>query len=561
MRPAGPGPAALPGSAAGATARLAPVGVVAGLLATALVLGRRLWFFSDDWNIFAEYHAGNLLEPFNGHLSLVPAGTYQLLFHTVGVGSYLPYRLCGLAALCLLGFQVARFSHPRVGPWAGALAVAAVLWNSFGTTNVMFPFLMNFSLPLAALLAIWWHLDHGGAGEPGGGVPRRRLLAVGAWTAVALATSGLGVVAVAAVLAELLLRRAPWRTWAAVAVPVAAWLAWWLGHRDANDVSTDPGAVVPYAARMLWAGTTSIAAGSKPGGLVLAALLVALGAWATVRARRLDPRAAGALAAALAFAGLTALTRQDTVPPIPPDELRYGWTIGACVVLAAVAFLATLRAAPPARPAALVAGGLAAAVLFAGGVRLVGDMSDWADLVGDAAPGLRSNLHAVEAAGAERLDPATIIRPLSFVPVRAGDYLDGVASVGSPLQGSTPAEVGGTPDQRRSADELFFGAVDLELVTAPALAAERTCGDTAQALPGETVLVSLGVAAGQAALAEPAVEVSRYATEPAVALAVERVGVAHTLVLPEDAPVGTDAPVPYQLRGVGGVTVCVPVAR
>ena len=450
--------------------------------------------------------------------------------------------------------------------------MGAVLWNSFGTTNVMFPFLMNFSLPLAALLAIWWHLDHGGVGEAGGGVPRRRLLAVAAWTVVALATSGLGVVTVAAVLAELLLRRAPWRSWAAVAVPVAAWLVWWLGHRDANDVSTDLGAVASYAVRMLWAGTTSLAAGSKPGGLVLAALLVALGTWATVRSRRVDPRAAGALAASLAFAGLTSLTRQDTVPPIPPDELRYGWTIGACVVLATVAFLATLRTAPaapvspgahalgpwPTRPATLLAGGLVAAVLAVGGVRLVGDMSDWADLVGGAAPGLRSNLHAVEAAGAERLDPGTIIRPLSFVPVRAGDYLDGVASVGSPLEGSTPAEIGGTPEQRRSAEELFFGAVGLELVTAPPLAAERSCGDTGQALPGDTVLVSLGVAEGELALVEPTVEVSRYAAEPAVALAVERVGVAHTLVLPEDARVGTDAAVPYQVRGVGGVTVCVP---
>ena len=102
---------------------------------------------------------GNLLEPFNGHLSLVPAGLYQLLFHTVGVGSYLPYRLCGLVALGILAFQVGRFSHRRVGAWAAALAVTAVVWNSAGNTDVLFPFLMNFSLPIAALVALWWHLD------------------------------------------------------------------------------------------------------------------------------------------------------------------------------------------------------------------------------------------------------------------------------------------------------------------------------------------------------------------------------------------------------------------
>ncbi len=63
------------------------------LLVAAAVAGRDLWFFSDDWNIYADYHDGNLLTPFNGHLSLVPAGIYRVLFHTAGMGSYLPYRM------------------------------------------------------------------------------------------------------------------------------------------------------------------------------------------------------------------------------------------------------------------------------------------------------------------------------------------------------------------------------------------------------------------------------------------------------------------------------------
>ncbi|MEZ5268937.1 MAG: hypothetical protein R2789_10385 [Microthrixaceae bacterium] len=84
-------------------------GVVAVLVIVAAWVGRRLWFFSDDWNIFAEYHSGNLLEPFNRHLSLLPAGIYQFLFHTVGVNPYVPYRVVGLLAL-VLGFQVARFA-------------------------------------------------------------------------------------------------------------------------------------------------------------------------------------------------------------------------------------------------------------------------------------------------------------------------------------------------------------------------------------------------------------------------------------------------------------------
>ena len=299
----------------------------AALLVLAAVMGRRLWFFSDDWNIYADYHTGNLLEPFNGHLSLVPAGLYQLLFHTVGVGSYLPYRLCGLVALGILAFQIGRFSHRRVGAWAAALAVTAVVWNSAGNTDVLFPFLMNFSLPIAALVALWWHLDRG---EP------RHDAAAAAWVAVALATSGLGVMVLVAVVVELAVSRARWRRWAVLSPGVLAWGAWYLTHRDSSSVSRDVGAVVSYSARMFLGGTTSLAAGWRPGGVVLAVGFVAVVAVAGLRWRSLDARSLGALAAGAAFIGSTALTRLTITPRIPPDELRYRWAVAAYLVLAVV---------------------------------------------------------------------------------------------------------------------------------------------------------------------------------------------------------------------------------
>jgi hypothetical protein len=557
------------------------------LIAAAAVVGRRLWFFSDDWNIFADYHSGNLLEPFNGHLSLLPAGLYQAAFHTVGVGSYLPYRVLGLAALGVLAFQVARYSTARMGMLGAAVAVVAVMWNSAGTTNVMFPFLMNFSLPIAALLAMWWHLDalpHGGGTapaeadhDPASGGKRseapaevRHLAAIGVWAAVALATSGLGVVAIGAIALEFLLRRSPGRLWTALAVPTSVWFIWWLGHRSANQVSTDPAEVLPYFLRMLWGGTTSIAAGWAPGGILLAAGLVALVGTGAARSRRLDPRVASALAAAVAFAGLTALTRQDTVPEIPPDELRYGWTIGAYLVFAAVAAVPTLAGRSPMRtwreplqsgrrpaPAAGAAAVVCFAVLALGAAVLLRDMGNWTDTVADAAPGLRSNAYAVEAAGADRVDPDAIIRPLSFVPVTAGAYLDAVADVGSPLAGATGEEIGGRADQRTAADELFFSAVVLELALEPVLARERDCAESVEAVPGSTVVLQAIPGTGAAALADPAVGVSRFGDEPAVTLELEQAVAAHTLRLPEDARVGTDVVVPYRIAGSGGVTACV----
>ncbi len=540
---------------------LAAVGVSAALILCAAWIGRNLWFFSDDWNIYADYHSGNLLEPFNGHLSLVPAGLYQMAFHTVGVDSYVPYRILGLVALGVLAFQAWRFAGRQMGPWVAVVAVAAVLWNSAGVTNVMFPFLMNFSLPIAALLAIWWHLD-ALEQQPG---HRASLVAIGLWTALALATSGLGVVLVGAVIVELLLRRARPATWLALALPSLAWFAWWLGHREANEISTDIGQVVPYLLRMLWAGTTAVAAGWKPGGLLLAGLLVAVVVAATVHRRRLDARVGSALTAAFAFAALTALTRQDTIPPIPPDELRYGWTIGAFFVFAALAAGCALLRTEDDQPGLQVRTGatlggatVATVVLVIGAAVLVDDMGDWSDTVEVAAPGLRSNIYAAEAAGADRLDPGTVIRPLSFVPVTAGAYLDAVASVGSPLAGATDSDIGGRTDQRTAADELFFGAVELDLaVVDTVVAAERDCGAEMTALPGSTVLVEAAPATGGRAIEDQVVALSRFGEEPVVELVVGAQVVAHTLVLPEDAPVGTEVVVPYRLKGSDGVRVCV----
>lgn len=551
-------------------ARFVPY-IPAGLLVLlAAWIGRRLWFFSDDWNILAGYHSGNLTEPFNGHLSLVPAGIYQTLFHTAGVGSYAPYRIAGLFGLAVLGFQVARWTTSWVGPMLATFAVAAVMWNSSGSSNVMFPFLMNFSLPIGALLAIWWHLDQldavGESDSPA--TPplhkqmTRHLVAIALWLTLALATSGLGVMAAVAVAVELLLRRAPLRQWIPWAVPVALWGTWWLGHRGANDISTDVTAVVPYALRMLLAGSTAIAAGWKPLGVLLALALLVSVVTVTIRHRKLDPRVGAALCAALAFATLTSLTRQDTVVPIAPDELRYGWTVGAYLVFAAVALVSAGRdPAPPEsqrrRYLWVVGGVVAAVVLIAGAARLTDAMGNWADQVTDAAPGLRSNIYAAEALGADRIPADAVIGPLSYVPVSAQDYLDAVDDVGSPLQGSSVSDIGGRPEQRTEADNLLFANIDI-MAPVPSVAAVDPgmpgCTGTAEVLPGTdrtVVVVADGVGWG-ATLA-----IGRFG-EPGLVLEVPS-GVS-TLSLPEDAPVGTAAVVPYRVSSHDGALIC-PMTR
>lgn len=536
-------------------ARLVPYLPAALLVLLAAWTGRRLWFFSDDWNIFAGYHSGNLTEPFNGHLSLVPAGVYQTLFHTAGVGSYTPYRVAGLLGLAILGFQVARWTTSLVGTVVATFAVAAVLWNSSGASNVMFPFLMNFSLPIAALLAIWWHLDRVDAAPPCHERTNRHLVAIALWLTLALATSGLGVMAAVAVAVEILLRRAPLRHWIPWAAPVAVWSIWWLGHRGANDVSTDVAAVVPYALRMLLAGSTAIAAGWKPLGVLVGIILFVSVVALTIRHRKLDPRVAAALSAALAFAGLTSLTRQETVVPIPPDELRYGWTIGTYLVLAAVALVPAGRDLLSTRWRRrtrlwVAAGMVAGVILIAGAVRLTDGMDDWANQVADAAPGLRSNIYAAEALGANRIPADTVIGPLSYVPVRAQEYLDAVDDVGSPLRGGNIWEIGGRPEQRTEADNLLFAHVGIaEPVRSDAEIppdAVDTCAEYAEVPPGGRVLVVTYEGAST-------LELGRFG-DPAFVLDVP--GGTSTLSFPEDAPVGTPAVVPYRVRSRQGALIC-----
>jgi hypothetical protein len=431
---------------------------------------------------------------------LLTAGIYQLLFHTVGVDSYLPYRLVGLASLAVLAFQVLRLAGVRLGsvgseaserprrplgPALVALVVASVLWNSSGQMNLLFPFLMNFSLPIAALVAIWWHLDRADEAGDAGEVPHE--LAASLWLALALATSGLGLMTMAAVGVELVVSRAPWRRWAILAPGPVLWAAWYVANRDANEISTDVGAVLTYSVRMFLGATTSLAGGLEVLGVLLALGAVAYFVLAAWRWRSLDARTIGALVAPLTFIVFTAVTRLDIVPEIPPDELRYSWAVAAYLVLAAV--LAARRSAlfDVAVPAVAwwTAIGAAVAVLVVGGVRLVGDLDAWNTQVATARPGLSTVLFATEAIGQQRIDPDVVI-PLSYVPVTTGGYLDGVASVGSPIAEATAEDLGGAAYNRRVSDELLVAQLGIE---ARAVSRTSCAADPSSTVTADGVLV------------------------------------------------------------------------
>ena len=428
------------------------------VLATAT--GRHLWFYSDDWNVLTGYHRGRLLEPFNGHLSLLPVLVYRGVAELFGLGSYVPFRVVGLAFYVFLGVAVFVYSRRRVGQVGGALVALLVLLNASAVTNVAFPFLLNFSLPLAAMVWMWWFLDR---------EPLRDEVAASTSLGVALASSGIGLLAMAAAGVELLWTRARLRRWLVMAPPVVLYVAWYAGfHAPVAKGKGGPGAVLGYAGRMVLGGFASLVGNWKPGGAVLAVAFVVLLGLGAFRWRTFDGRVAGGIAAAATFALLTAWTRIGIFPKIPPDEARYCWTLGAVLLLTTVQLL---RGVKVARPWSFVVTGAVAAALLLNTWVLGHRLTSWDHQVRDAVTGVRTNLLTVEALG--RKVPRGEVLPLSFIRVTAGEYLAMVRHYGSPVAGFDPRrDPLGSSGLRDRADELMVRTEGVALRPAPTTCAK-----------------------------------------------------------------------------------------
>ncbi|MFM7069502.1 MAG: hypothetical protein ACKOYM_08600, partial [Actinomycetes bacterium] len=372
----------------------------------------------------------------------LPVLVFQIVARVWGLGSYVPFRALGLACYLFLGLTVFLYAKRRVGGVAGALVSLLVLFNASAVTNVAFPFLLNFSIPLAAMVWMWWFLDRD---ECSGEV------AASVSLGVALASSGIGLLAAGAAGVELLWSRAGLRRWLVMAPPVVLYVAWYAGfHAPVAQGSGGPAAVLAYAARMVLGGCASLVGNWKPGGVVIAlGFTVLLGLGAT-KWKTFDGRVAGGLAAIATFALLTAWTRIGIFPKIPPDEARYCWTIGAVLLLTSVQLL---RGVALPHPRSLVAAAALVAAVVANAWVLGHRLTTWDHQVRDAVAGVRTNLFTVESLG--DATPRGEVLPLSFIPVTAGQYLDMVRHLGSPVDGFDPAAGPlGSQDLRDRADEL-----------------------------------------------------------------------------------------------------------
>ncbi len=459
----------------------------AALLAYAGWMGRGTFFFSDDWDIIAFHHDGNELVPFNGHLSLIPVTVFRGLFLSVGIDQYWPYRLVGLVTYGALGVVLFAYARRRVHPVAAAAAALSVLAFSAADINVMFPFLINFSIPVGACVGMWLLLDRQ---TPAADVGASLLLGL------ALASSGIGLMAMVAAGVELALTRAPWRRWATFAPPAALWLAWYAAYRDEVAANPGPGPTLRYAWQEVEATFAAFVGGWLPGGWLLLAATVALFLVAALRWRTLDARAVGALAAFAAFTGLTAYTRIGIVPLIPPDTGRYLWVNGAFLVLAVVQVCRGRRLPWPAIAAAV-------ALVALGAAQLVGALRDYRDGQLSYRRTITTYLVATEAVG-DRADPDRIL-PLSFIVVRVDDYQAAVDHLGTPIPDADLDDLGAEAD-RQQADAWMVE--DLAISLRPGLPPSGTCapgtaddGGWVTLPPGAAATVAAGEAGAPVHLA------------------------------------------------------------
>jgi hypothetical protein len=413
-------------------------------------------FYYDEWNFLMnrrEWTIGTFLEPHNEHLSLVPIVIYKLLFVTVGIDDYAPYRvmvlLIHLLCVALLFLLVRR----RVGDVLGAIVVVPILFLGTAWQDLLWPFQIGYLASVAAGLGMLLALE-------------RRTL-VGDITAclliaVALASSSIGLPVVVLAVVELLARREPVRRLWLVAAPVALYALWSLAYGNPRaapgaeaglwpllrqNIPDTPGYMASAAAGAFGALTGWGIDWGRPL-VLLAAVGIVIWLW---RSRPVSPRALAVLAAAATYWGLTGLFRAQINTPA---ESRYLYFGAILLVLLGVEFLRGARLSKRAL-------GLLSVLAVAFSLSNFGSLRDGSGGLQATAGLVAPALGALELAGPST-DPAYRPDPLRAPDVKAGLYFDTVDELGSPAD--TPDEIARRLDpERQAADAVLAQALRLGL--------------------------------------------------------------------------------------------------
>jgi hypothetical protein len=260
--------------------RLAPhaVTIAFGLVVVAssayfLRIARDSWFYADEWAMAVQVgRVQDIVDPYNGHLSITILGLYRALLEVFGFTTHLPYRIAGIVSLVAVPVAMFLVARRRVGTPAAAIMGLLLLW--FRGINPD-PGALNASLSLLGAVVC-------GAALVGRG--RRDDALVAASLAFALASSNGGVAVAAAAVVHSLCTRATVRRWLAVLLPPMSWLVWWLVFVPPDSEVVQelrPGVLdlAEGAVRHAAASFRYLALGNRVVGAVLLAMFIAYAGW------------------------------------------------------------------------------------------------------------------------------------------------------------------------------------------------------------------------------------------------------------------------------------------
>jgi hypothetical protein len=386
-------------------------------VAAALLLyaGRNLTFFYDEWAFILTRRSGGIgtyLDPHNGHLALFPVIVYKILFATVGLRHYTPYRVVAVALHLLCCFFLFKLASRRLGPWLALVPTTLLLFMGSAWQDLLWPFQIGFFTSVAGGLGALLALERR---DQRGDVFACALLA---WS---LSGSDVGLAFLVAAAVALIVQRGPWRRGWIVLVPAVLFGLWYLGWGTSQSITSNAVLAAPQYVADAAAGVAAGIAGlsSTWGAPLAVGGLVAL--ISASRRRPVSPLMAAAVAGALTFWCLAAVARNTIADPTASRYLYIGAAFVWLIVAEALAGVVPSQLA-----LALVAIAVIGALVSNIGVLRAGERG--LRFTDDS---VRATLAAVEIASPNV--PASFPpNPVGAPVVTAGPYLAAVHDLGSP---------------------------------------------------------------------------------------------------------------------------------
>jgi hypothetical protein len=440
-----------------------PVLLLPFILAAAAVVimhaGRDTTFFYDDWN-FVDQRIGwrpyVLLYPHNEHLSLLPVLVYKVLLETVGLDSYGVFRLVSVLFNLTCGALLFVYVRRRLGSWPALGFATCLVLMGVGAWDIVWPFQIGFLGSLAATLGALLALDRN---------DRRGDIAACVLVCVSVSSSSQGLMLLAAVLLEVLLRDDRVRRLWIPAIPLVLYAVWYLKYGGNGHLNWNQGlpAIPDRIQGGLSAGSTAATGLPDNYGPALAIGLVAAFVYSLTRAGARLPRLLMVAAMPLAFWILISIARTE----LGPTEPRYLYPEGLYVVLIAAEALIVFR---PRGVAAIAVG----VILLLGALARAPSLNTLGDQLRANAVTSKASLTAADMLR-DRLDGLTLPDP-GQPQLRLYRFENAIKAYGSTPAWTAEQIPGRSPGERAALDAALIRLIG-PYPAPPPNPAPASCGD------------------------------------------------------------------------------------